>query len=113
MSDAIKKLYDYLAKSPSVVYPQDVLEYLPAIEAENAKLRELARDLYCLAYPSTVEWEVSWETYNKYSPCEKCHELHGGKSPCASTAEDMTEECCAPIQANVVADCLRELGVDG
>lgn len=42
MSDAIKKLHDYLAKSPSVVYPQDVLEYLPAIEAENAKLRELA-----------------------------------------------------------------------
>ena len=41
MSDAIKKLHDYLAKSPSVVYPEDVLAYLPAIEAENAKLREL------------------------------------------------------------------------
>ena len=40
MSDAIKKLHDYLAKSPSVVYPEDVLEYLPAIEAENARLRE-------------------------------------------------------------------------
>ena len=39
MSDAIKELHDYLAESPSVVYPQDVLEYLPAIEAENAKLR--------------------------------------------------------------------------
>ena len=41
MSDAIKRLHDYLAKSPSVVYPEDVLAYLPAIEAENAKLREL------------------------------------------------------------------------
>ena len=41
MSDAIKKLHDYLAKSPSVVYPEDVLAYLPAIEDENAKLREL------------------------------------------------------------------------
>ena len=41
MSDAIKKLHDYLAKSPSVVYPEDVLAYLLAIEAENAKLREL------------------------------------------------------------------------
>lgn len=81
-------------------------------KAENAKLRERALDLYCLAYPSTVEWEVADETYDKYSPCEKCHELHGGKSPCASTAKDMTEECCAPIQANVVADCLRELGVE-
>ena len=41
MSDAIRELRDYLAKSPSVIYPEDVLEYLPAIEAENAKLREL------------------------------------------------------------------------
>lgn len=42
--DAIKELHDYLAKSPSVVYPEDVLAYLPAIEAENAELREeLAR----------------------------------------------------------------------
>ena len=41
MTDAIKALRDYLSKSPSVVYPQDVLEYLPAIEAENTKLREL------------------------------------------------------------------------
>ena len=41
MNDAIKKLYDYLAKSPSVIYPEDVLAYLPAIEDENTKLREL------------------------------------------------------------------------
>ena len=85
---------------------------LDASEAENAKLRELVWDLYCLAYPSTVEWEVSDETYDKYSPCEKCQELHGGKSPCAGTAKDMTEECCAPIQASVVADRMRELGVE-
>ena len=43
MSDAIKKLHDYLAMSPSVVYPEDVLEFLPAIKAENAKLRELVQ----------------------------------------------------------------------
>ena len=46
MSDAIKKLHDYLAMSPSVVYPEDVLAYLPAIEDENAKLRELVRDMW-------------------------------------------------------------------
>jgi len=39
VSDAIKKLHDYLAMSPSVVYPEDVLAYLSAIEDENAKLR--------------------------------------------------------------------------
>ena len=81
------------------------------LQNENAKLRELVLDLYCLAYPNTVEWKVSDATYDKYSPCEKCHELHGGESPCASTAEDMTEEWCTPIQANVVADRMRELGV--
>ena len=43
MSDAIKKLHDYLAMSPSVVYPEDVLEFLPAIKAENAKLQELVQ----------------------------------------------------------------------
>ena len=79
---------------------------------ENAKLRELVWDLYCLAYPSAVEWEASDAAYDKYSPCKKCNELHGGKSPCASTSRDMTEECCAPIQAAVVADRLRELGVE-
>ena len=50
MSDAIKKLHDYLAKSPSVVYSEDVLAYLPAIEDENAKLRELCKAWYKFAY---------------------------------------------------------------
>jgi hypothetical protein len=82
------------------------------LEAENAKLREMVRDVYCLAYPSTVEQEVSDAIYDKYSPCDRCKELHGGKSPCASTSEDMTEECCEPIQAAVVADHMRELGIE-
>lgn len=80
--------------------------------AESAKLRELVRDLYCLAYPSAVEWEVSDAAYDKYSPCKRCEELHGGKSPCASATKDMTEECCAPIQAVVVADRMRQLGIE-
>ena len=49
MSNPISDLRDFLSESPSVVFPQDVLEYLPAIEAENAKLRELASGLHkCL-----------------------------------------------------------------
>ena len=107
-----------MAESVGLAMPQaatlmmEAADTIDRLDAENAKLRERAWDLYCLAYPSTVELEVSDEIYDKYSPCEKCQELHGGKSPCASTAKDMTEECCAPIQANVVADCLRELGVE-
>ena len=49
MSDAIKKLHDYLAMSPSMVYPQDVLEFLPAIKSENDKLRELVQGLWFAA----------------------------------------------------------------
>ena len=38
MSDAIKKLHDYLAMSPSVVYPEDVLEFLPAIKDRRYRI---------------------------------------------------------------------------
>ena len=42
MSIAIDRLKGFLSASPSVIFPQDAFEYIPAIEAENAKLRELA-----------------------------------------------------------------------
>lgn len=45
MSNPISDLRDFLSESPSVVFPQDVLEYLPAIEAENAKLRAREKSL--------------------------------------------------------------------
>lgn len=94
---------------------REIIDYqieVEQVKGENAKLRELVWDMYCLAYPSAVEWEVSDATYDKYSPCEKCNELYGGKSPCASATKDMAEECCKPIQAVVVADRMRELGVE-
>lgn len=62
MSDAIKELHDYLAKSPSVVYPEDVLAYLPAIEAENAKLRNLATH----ALRHIIEFECEGKS------CKRC-----------------------------------------
>ena len=77
-----------------------------------SELKELAFDLYCLAFPSAVSWEVSDETYEKYSPCEMCEKAHGGKSPCASTSRDMTDECCKPFQAVAVANRMRELGIE-
>lgn len=76
------------------------------------KLRQLCADLHILCYPQSYEWEVTDHTYEKYSPCELCEKAHGGKSPCASTSEDLTEECCKPFQAKVIADHMRELGVD-
>lgn len=77
-----------------------------------AKLEELLVDLYCLCYPQCFEWEVTDHTYEKYSPCEPCEKAHGGKSPCASTSKDLEEECCKPFQAVVIADRMRELGVE-
>lgn len=41
MSEATQKVRDFLTKSPSVVYPDDVLELFEQVEYENIKLREL------------------------------------------------------------------------
>lgn len=43
MSYAIKDLKDFLTKSPSVVFPDEVLGYVDAIEAENDKMREFVQ----------------------------------------------------------------------
>ena len=87
MSDAIRVLHDYLAKSPSVVYPQDVLAYLPAIEVENAKLRELVRDL--------------WEGYND----PRCEECHLKDTPTCA-------DCPICAREASVIDRMHELGVE-
>ena len=112
--EGLEREYARLQDARDVVFEdaKEIAAQLCDARTENAKLRELVWDLYCLAYPSAVEWEVSDEAYDKYSPCKKCHELHGGKSPCASATKDMTEECCAPIQAVIVADRMRELGIE-
>lgn len=69
MSDAIKKLHDYLAKSPSVVYPEDVLAYLPAIEDENAKLQELAAGIGHLLFALDVDYCVACPRDSINHPC--------------------------------------------
>ena len=81
-------------------------------EDEIKDLREMCRDLYILRFEHQVDWKLSMDTYEKYDPCDLCYREHGGKSPCASTAEDMSEECCDPYQATIVAEKLRELGVE-
>lgn len=86
MSDAIRELHDYLAKSPSVVYPEDVLAYLPAIEAENAKLRDensrlqkyaskaLSAISYCDCCPY-VDCGCDTETVPMHEGCKALEEL--------------------------------------
>lgn len=84
MSGAIRKLHEYLAKSPSVVYPEDVLARLSAIEVENAKMRETATMLArartdLLAENAKLrELVVLWSVINKHmslcatTDCEQC-----------------------------------------
>mgnify|MGYP007012562596 CR=1 FL=1 len=45
MSEATQRVRDFLTKSPSVVYPDDVLGLFEQVELENAKLREYAHSL--------------------------------------------------------------------
>ena len=77
MSDAIKKLHDYLAKSPSVIYPEDVLAYLPAIEDENARLLEIIRN--CGLFKCTDCLYALWEDQGyglEYKCCAPHTVLH-------------------------------------
>ena len=108
MSDAIKELRDYLAKSPSVVYPQDVLEYLPAIEAENAKLRERIDDAHMSRLLTENENESlrelvrdMWEGYND----PRCEECHLKDTPTCA-------DCPICAREAAVIDRMRELGVE-
>ena len=77
-----------------------------------AELEELLLDLYRLCFPKNFEWELTDRTWEKYSPCKRCEKAHGGRSPCASTGEDLEEECCKPFQAEVIADRMSVLGIE-
>ena len=46
MSKAMQALKDFLTASPSVVYPDEVLELLQPVERENVKLRKLALEIW-------------------------------------------------------------------
>lgn len=88
------------------------LRELVTLRTENERLEELLLDLFCLCFPQNFEWEVTNHAWEKYLPCKRCEEAHGGKSPCASTSKDLAEECCKPFQAVVIADRMRELGIE-
>ena len=90
---------------------QNIADLQEALE-ENAKLRELCTDLYVLCYEHEVGWKLVDSTWEKYEPCDLCKERHGGKSPCASTSRDMSEECCDPYQAELFAKCMAALGIE-
>ena len=55
MSEVTQRVRDFLTKSPSVVYPEDVLELFEQVEHENAKLRELVRDMWEYIYIGTAQ----------------------------------------------------------
>lgn len=101
MSDALKKLHDYLAKSPSVIYPEDVLAYLPAIEAENAKLRkENKRLIIKLNAERIVRQNAVFESAKLRELCERCAiELYVNGNVTDAATENLFDD-------------MRELGVE-
>ena len=90
----------------------ETLEGITEHAERIASLEELVLDLYCLCYPQQVSWKTSDAVWDKYEPCEICQKEHGGRSPCASTAKDMSDECCIPIQTEIVAERMRSLDLE-
>ena len=58
MSEVTQRVRDFLTKSPSVVYPDDVLELFEQVEHENAKLRELVQDMWDWLAPTAISGGV-------------------------------------------------------
>lgn len=54
MSKAMQALKNFLTVSPSVVYPDEVLELLQPVEDENDELRKLAEEMYPVAKAYTT-----------------------------------------------------------
>ena len=132
MSDAIKKLHDYLAKSPSVVYPEDILAYLPAIEDENTKLVDVLHEVeteaiyayHCLQQDCVTTANSSEHFFKKWwhAECEldrarkentKLRKLVADMLPFAEVGMDdscVTRRCCLYEQCitTVGGKCLIE-----
>ena len=83
MSEATQKVRDFLTKSPSVVYPDDVLGLFEQVERENTKLRELVKALVAVA---------------DLMDCDKC--------PCQHTP------ACVECDESLPMLLMRELGIE-
>ena len=80
------------------------------LETENAELRELAADIYAINYPSVVGLDNTCIASNKYDPCRRCESVYG-EMPCADL-QDPYNELCNPVQAVLLAERMRELGIE-
>ena len=107
MSDAIKKLHDYLAESPSVIYPEDVLAYLPAIEAENAQLREQGERLF----DKTLELGTK---NAKLRDSLKALMIGTNVELCADRDAPQCQECSMALDERrcAMSDAMELLGID-
>ena len=83
MSEATQRVRDFLTKSPSVVYPDDVLGLFEQVERENAELRNLVRAL---------DWCT--ENADLIGKCDQCP---------LQQSDELTPECEVRM---------RELGVE-
>lgn len=91
MTPAIIELRNYLAKSPSVVFPEDVLAYIPAIEAENAKLRSLCAEVAGILFNLEVDYCGLCDRDSINHPCP-VHTTRGGDCLIESELRELVVE---------------------
>jgi len=88
----MQALKNFLTVSPSVVYPDEVLELLGPVERENARLREIVRDMHRAFFRLDIDHCQACPRDTINGPCTKY--LVGGSDEC-----DFEEE-------------MRELGIE-
>ena len=98
-----------LFELPGTAHYRDTVD--EAVEAWNAMPRwserdELIRDLYAAAFDEDESAPFFEEA------CRLCRGEHGGKSPCASTSRDLSNECCIPYTVMLFKQRAEKMGVE-
>lgn len=88
----------------------EVSRHVNELEVENEQLRLLVVDIYAINYPSAVGLDNTCIASNKYDPCERCESVYG-EMPC-DDLKDPYNELCKPVQAVLLVERMRELGIE-
>ena len=112
MSEVVQRLRSFLTKSPSMVYPDEVLELFEPVEAENAKLREQIVQLQA-DWESERDYANQMEAKEKRAVAEndKLRELIRAAWRCIHTGPDCYD-CRLIAGGCTLQSAMRELGIE-
>ena len=95
---AMQEMMAYLRKSPSLVYPADVLEYAVKAEAEDERLRSLVMKMYGYYVSGTL------------TPCDFCDRYScEGDAPTTCKLDEYDQD---GIVTEEIDRRMRELGIE-